>query len=69
MSESIRISLKAARVNANLTMDAVCAALNVSKTTVFNWENGNSLPDADMALKLSALYKLPLENINFRRKS
>ena len=68
MSESIRISLKAARVNAGLTMEDVCARLNVSKTTIFNWENGNSLPSADTALKLSDLYRLPLENINFSRK-
>jgi DNA-binding XRE family transcriptional regulator len=69
MSESIRITLKAARVNAGLTMDDVCSVLNVSKTTICNWESGTSLPDADMALKLSNLYKLPLENINFCRKS
>ena len=69
MSESIRISMKAARVNAQLTMEDVCEALKVSKTTVFNWENGKSLPDADMAVKLSKLYGLPLENINFCRKS
>jgi transcriptional regulator with XRE-family HTH domain len=69
MSDSIRISLKAARVNAGMTMESVCEVLNISKTTIFNWENGNTIPDADMALKLSKLYKMPLENINFYRKS
>jgi DNA-binding XRE family transcriptional regulator len=69
MSDSIRISLKAARVNAGMTMESVCEVLNISKTTIFNWENGNTIPDADMALKLSKLYKMPLENIYFCRKS
>lgn len=69
MSGSIRISLKAARVNAGLTMDDVCSQLKITKTTIFNWENGNSVPDVDMAIKLSDLYRIPLENINFCRKS
>lgn len=69
MSERVRITLKAARVNACLTMEEVCRLLNISKTTVFNWESGKSLPDADMAVKLSDLYRIPLDNINFCRKS
>ena len=69
MSESIRISLKAARVNAGLTMDDVCKAMRVSKATVLNWEKGYTLPDADKAVRLSELYKLPLENISFYKNS
>jgi len=69
MSESIRISLKAARVNAGLTMDDVCKAMNVSKATVLNWEKGYTLPGADKAVQLSELYNLPLENISFCKKS
>ena len=65
MSESIRITMKAARINAGLTMDEACKALKVSKTTILNWEKGYSLPDADKAVALSELYKLPLENIIF----
>lgn len=69
MSESIRITLKAARVNAGLTMEDVCKAIKVSKTTVWNWEKGDTLPDVDTAVKLSELYKLPLENISFCKNS
>ena len=52
MSESIRISLKAARVNAGLTMEDVCKCLKVSKNTILNWEKGYTLPDADKAVHL-----------------
>lgn len=69
MSESIRISLKAARVNAGLTMEDVCKCLKVSKNTILNWEKGYTLPDADKAVKLSELYNLPLENIIFYKNS
>jgi DNA-binding XRE family transcriptional regulator len=69
MTESIRISLKAARINSGLTVDAVSKEINVSKATIVNWEKGNTLPDADKAIALSELYKLPLENLNFCKKS
>ena len=65
MSESIRISLRAARVNAGLTMDEACKALQVSKATILNWEKGYTLPNADKAVALAEMYKLPLENIIF----
>ena len=69
MSDSIRITMRAARINAGLTMDEACKALKVSKTTIFNWENGYTVPDADKAIALSELYKLPLENIIFCKGS
>jgi transcriptional regulator with XRE-family HTH domain len=69
MSESIRISLKAARVNAGLTMEEACKALKVSKSTIMNWEKGYTIPDADKAIALSELYKIPLENIIFYKNS
>lgn len=69
MSESIRISLKAARVNAGITMDEACKALKVSKTTILNWEKGYTFPSVDKAIELSELYKLPLENIIFYKNS
>ena len=69
MTESIRITMKAARVNAGLTMDEASKALNVSKTTLLNWEKGYSMPDADKAVDLSKLYRLPLDNIIFCKTS
>ena len=69
MSESIRISLKAARVNAGLTMEDVCKSLRVSKATVLNWEKGYTMPSAEKAIAMSELYKIPLENIIFYKNS
>lgn len=69
MSESFRISLKAARVNAGKTMDETCAAVNVSKTTLSNWENGITVPSADKAAELADYYGVRLEHINFCRKN
>ena len=36
--ETIRISLAAARVNANMTQETVANAMKVSVNTIINWE-------------------------------
>lgn len=60
-----QISLKAARVNANMKQEDVAAAMAVAKNTVINWENGNSEPTISQARRLAALFNLPLESIIF----
>lgn len=65
----IQISLAAARVNAELTQDDVAKSLRVSKNTIVAWEKGISEPKTSQARQLSALYKMPLDNIFLPRKS
>lgn len=59
----IKISLAAARVNAEMTQDEVAKAVSVSKTTVVSWEKGKTEPKASQLLQLSELYKIPLSAI------
>lgn len=61
--EKIRISLAAARVNANLTQEDVAKALHVAKNTIVAWEKGENEPKVTQAMALSKLYKMPLDNI------
>lgn len=69
MAGNIRITLKAARVNAGYTQDQVCTHIGCTKATLVNWEAGNTSPTVDKAIELAELYKLPLESIDFCRKS
>jgi transcriptional regulator with XRE-family HTH domain len=69
LSEKLRISLEAARVNAKLTQSQVCDALGISVSTLIKWEHGERMPDADKATDLANLYGLRLDDINFCRKS
>jgi transcriptional regulator with XRE-family HTH domain len=62
MSE-FRISLAAARVNANLSQDDVAKILNVSNKTVGNWERGVTIPNAATMMALSRIYKISEDNI------
>lgn len=58
-----RVSLKAARVNADLTQDEAGAALDVSKSTIINWEKGNTSPDYPTLQKICSLYNVPMDNL------
>ena len=60
-----KISLKAARVNADMTQEEAAKLLNVDKSTVASWENGKTNPDYIKAKKLSEIYGIPLDYINF----
>ena len=67
--EHIKISLAAARVNANLTQEYVAKELKVSKNTIVSWEKGESEPKKSQADSLSVLYRMPLDYIFFGKKS
>ncbi len=59
----LRISLAAARVNAEMTQEDVAREMHVSKNTVVNWEKGKSEPTISQSRELSKLYNMPLEYI------
>ena len=60
-----KISLAAARINAGLTQKQVCEALNISKTTLTNYEKGRTIPNAKTSGDLAALYGIPSDYIKF----
>lgn len=57
------ITLGACRKNAGLKQSELAAALNVSVTTVKNWEKYEHVPPADKLIMLSKLSKVPLDFI------
>lgn len=57
------IQLKAARVNANLTQEAVAKALGISKNSIVNYESYKSRPSVDLAKKLAELYGMKVDDI------
>lgn len=61
------ISLAAARVNANLTQSQVCETLNMSKTTLSNYETYKTSPDMDRAKQLATLYGCELSDIKWEK--
>lgn len=60
-----KISLKAARVNANLTQEAAASFIDVKKETISRWEKGKGEPKISQAIALCSLYGVPLDNVIF----
>lgn len=63
MEEPLKISLRAARVNAGFTMDEVAKAMKRGKQTISSWENGKTEPKASDLQALCDLYGLSMNNI------
>lgn len=59
----MKISLKAARVNANLTQKEVAHIVKVSKHTIMNWEKGKTNVGYAPLKMLSELYNVHIDNI------
>lgn len=63
MEDNFKISLKAARVNANLTQTEVAEAMNITRETLRNWENKITCPSKVQYDKLLELYNVPYNSI------
>lgn len=61
----MKITLKAARVNAGLTQKAAARALGVSNTTLVNWENEKNLPNQKYINAICDLYGVPYDALLF----
>ena len=62
---SIKISMAAARVNAGLTQEEAAKRIGVSKTTIVNWEKGETSPKMKQLDAICNVYAIPADNINF----
>lgn len=63
-----KMTMKAARINANLTQKQASKALKVSNKTLCNWENGICLPKADKIDAICDLYNCDYDDIDFCAK-
>ena len=60
--------LKAARVNAGFSQSQVGKVLQVSRSTVSRWERGETPVDEKTKYKLSILYQVDLEQLEFKNQ-
>jgi DNA-binding XRE family transcriptional regulator len=61
----MKISLKAARVNANLTQEDVAKKVKKSKNTIVSYEKGKSTPDIETGKALANLYGVSIDDLIF----
>jgi transcriptional regulator with XRE-family HTH domain len=61
----VKISIRAARVNAGFSQKEAADLLGVSNKTLSNWEKGITFPSAEKIPTLCELYGVPYDLLNF----
>lgn len=59
------LNLKAARINAGLSIAQACAKTGVSENTLLNYEAYRTKPVIDTAIKLAKAYGVELDDIKW----
>lgn len=59
-----KISLAAARVNAEMTQQQAADAIGVNKATIIKWEKGETSPNAALLYRLLEIYGCPINFIS-----
>lgn len=60
-----KVTLPVARKIAGLTQKELASAMEVSESTVVNWEKGRAEPTIGQAQRISALTGIPIDSIIF----
>ena len=61
--QKIGVFLIELRKEKGLTQEQLAETLNVSRRTVSRWETGSNLPDLDLLVEMSDLYKVDLREL------
>lgn len=59
------LTLKACRVNCNLTQEEAAKQLGITKKSLLNYEQGKTFPTVPMIHKMERLYGVPYADIIF----
>jgi transcriptional regulator with XRE-family HTH domain len=59
------VTLKAIRINKNLSQEEAANLIGISSDTLSNYERGKSFPDIPILKKIEEVYGVGYENINF----
>lgn len=61
----VKLTLKAARVNAGFTQKGAAQKLKVSNKTLCSWETGATVPNVQQVESMCALYNVTYDNLIF----
>lgn len=64
----MKLTLKAARVNANLTQREVAKLSGLSRNTISSYEQGKTYPDIEVAKFFASLYGMSVNDFIFLPK-
>lgn len=62
-----RVSLKAKRVDLELTLEEASKLIGISKHTLYNYEHYKNVPSVETALKIAKAYDVEVDDLKFAR--
>lgn len=62
---NLQITLKAARMNVNLTQSEAAEKIGVTVDTIGNWERAKSFPNALQIRRIEEVYGIPYNDLIF----
>ena len=65
----MKITLKAARVNADITLEEAAKELGITKNTLISYEKYRTLPDMAMGAAMASLYGALVDDLIFLPKN
>ena len=60
-----RVSLRAKRVDLELTLEEASKLIGISKYSLYNYEHYKNTPNVETALRIAKAYNVPIENLRF----
>lgn len=64
----MKITMKAARINAGMKAKEVARILKISPATIFSWENGKSSISAENLVKVCSIYGIDIADVEIPKK-
>ena len=61
----MQLTLKAIRINKNMSQEEAAKLIGISTDTLSNYERGKSFPDVPIIKRIEEVYEVKYENINF----
>ena len=65
----MKITLKAARVNADFTLEDAAKRLGIAKNTLISYEKYRTIPDMEMGAAMASLYGASVDDLIFLPKN
>lgn len=65
----MKINLKAARVNANMTQEQAARKIDVHRQSIMDWENGKTKIGTVQLMALCSIYNVSIDDIILPKKS
>lgn len=63
-----RVSLKAKRIDLELTIEEASKLIGISKYSLYNYENNRTVPSVEIARQIAKAYNVDIDDLRFGKR-